>query len=88
MTAADRIYEVLDTAAVHRGPPGRGRGAPVGVAASVRFEGVRFRYPGAAEPVLRGVDLTVRPGETLAIVGATGSGKTTLRLAGAPAATT
>ncbi|MCC3776033.1 ABC transporter ATP-binding protein [Streptomyces sp. UNOB3_S3] len=47
----------------------------------LRLEGVWFRYPDApadAPPVLRGVDLRVRPGETMALVGATGSGKTTL----------
>jgi ATP-binding cassette subfamily B protein len=44
----------------------------------VRFEKVGFTFPGAASPVLRGVDLDVHPGETLALVGATGSGKTTL----------
>ncbi|WP_374985748.1 ABC transporter ATP-binding protein [Streptomyces fradiae] len=52
-----------------------------GVAGGLVFEGVAFRYPDAPEgspPVLRGVDLRVRPGETLALVGATGSGKTTL----------
>ncbi|MCZ7460408.1 ABC transporter ATP-binding protein [Streptomyces sp. WMMC940] len=37
-----------------------------------------FRYPGAEEPVLRGVDLVARPGETTAIIGSTGSGKSTL----------
>ncbi|MEU5159761.1 ABC transporter ATP-binding protein [Streptomyces sp. NPDC020875] len=47
----------------------------------LRFEGVVFRYPDAPDgsrPVLDGVDLHIRPGETMAVVGATGSGKTTL----------
>ncbi|MFC8277037.1 ABC transporter ATP-binding protein [Streptomyces sp. NPDC057271] len=47
----------------------------------VRFENVSFRYPDAspdAPPVLDRVDLHIRPGETLALVGGTGSGKTTL----------
>jgi ATP-binding cassette subfamily B protein len=42
------------------------------------FEGVAFRYPGADDDVLRRIDLEVRPGETMAIVGVTGSGKTSL----------
>jgi ATP-binding cassette, subfamily B, bacterial len=47
----------------------------------LRFDGVTFRYPDAApgsRPVLEGVDLHIRPGESMALVGATGSGKTTL----------
>ena len=42
------------------------------------FDRVQFRYPGAAQPVLRDVSLSVARGETLVIAGATGSGKTTL----------
>jgi ATP-binding cassette subfamily B protein len=75
-TAAERVYEVLDTpvaitdavAAVSL-PSSRGR---------VRFESVGFSYPGSDHPVLRDVTIDVQPGETLALVGATGSGKTTL----------
>jgi ATP-binding cassette, subfamily B, bacterial len=55
---------------------------PVPLAGPVRGElvlrDVRFAYPGSDREILRGVDLTVRPGETMALVGATGSGKTTL----------
>ncbi|MFH8348216.1 ABC transporter ATP-binding protein [Streptomyces sp. NPDC018045] len=49
--------------------------------AGLAFHAVTFRYPDApagAPPTLRGIDLHIRPGETMALVGATGSGKTTL----------
>ncbi|MFB9235235.1 ABC transporter ATP-binding protein [Plantactinospora siamensis] len=78
MTAADRIQEVLDTEPEITDRPGAVPVAPGDTAGAVRFEGVHFGYPGTAAPVLRGVDLTIEPGETVAIVGATGSGKTTL----------
>lgn len=45
---------------------------------AVELHGVGFRYPGTDRLVLRGMDLSLRPGETVAIVGRTGSGKTTL----------
>ncbi len=76
MTAADRLYEVLDTEPDIVDRSGAGPLArPTG---RLRFEGVGFCYPGSESPVLHDVDLTIEPGETLALVGATGSGKTTL----------
>jgi ATP-binding cassette subfamily B protein len=75
-TAADRIYEVFDTEPSIVDRPGAVTLAePEG---RLRFEGVTFAYPGTAEPVLHDVWLDVAPGETVALVGATGSGKTTL----------
>jgi ATP-binding cassette subfamily B multidrug efflux pump len=44
----------------------------------LEFRNVSFTYPGAAKPVLRDISFTVRPGQTTAVIGATGSGKTTL----------
>jgi ATP-binding cassette subfamily B protein len=76
MTAADRIYEVFDVVpSIVDGDPALD---PAAVTGRLRFEGVQFRYPGADEPILRRIDLDVRPGETVAIVGVTGSGKTSL----------
>jgi len=75
MTSAARILEIFDTGSDIVGGT-RVIDRPRG---HVRFEKVDFAFPDAPdEPVLRGLDLEIRPGETVAVVGATGSGKTSL----------
>ncbi|MEU5653773.1 ABC transporter ATP-binding protein [Streptomyces pseudogriseolus] len=79
-TATERYFEVMDA------EPESGTTASAGKRdarreGGLRFENVTFRYPDAPEgtpPVLNRIDLHIRPGESLALVGATGSGKTTL----------
>ncbi|MER6884194.1 ABC transporter ATP-binding protein [Streptomyces althioticus] len=78
-TATERYFEVMDAE-----PESGSTASPAkdgGPREGLRFENVTFRYPDAPEgspPVLDRVDLHIRPGESLALVGATGSGKTTL----------
>jgi ATP-binding cassette subfamily B protein len=76
-SACDRIRELLEAPITVTDRPGA-RPAAIGTPARLRFERVGFRHPGAASPVLDGVELDISPGETVALVGATGSGKTTL----------
>ena len=75
--ATARYWEVRDTAVTVADPP-RPQAPGQPVRGGLRIEAVHFRFPGAIADVLQGVDLNVRPGETMALVGATGSGKTTL----------
>lgn len=78
-TATDRIFEVFDEENTITDPA-----APKTIAeprGALAFEGVHFRYQDASESerdLLDGIDLVLEPGETMALVGLTGSGKTTL----------
>ena len=75
LAGAQSLFELLDTppepasAATRTMPRARGH---------VRFEGVSFRYPGQEAWAVQDFSLELRPGETLALVGASGSGKTTI----------
>ena len=74
--SAERIMEVLETPSsivIADNPV-----TELSQTAVLQFDHVSFRYPGAEQPVLSDVSFTVRAGETLAIIGSTGSGKTTL----------
>ena len=75
--AADRIYEVINTESSIKDMDGAEdiTGKTDG---TVRFEHVSFMYPDAEENVLTDIDFEARPGETTAIIGSTGCGKTTL----------
>ncbi|WP_285611388.1 ABC transporter ATP-binding protein [Actinokineospora globicatena] len=78
-TAAARYWEVRE-AEVTITDPERPRELPADGVGAVRFDGVRFAHEGAERDVLSSVDLELRPGETVALVGATGSGKSTLAM--------
>ncbi|MEV5463882.1 ABC transporter ATP-binding protein, partial [Streptomyces cellulosae] len=78
-TATERYFEVMDEGVEERGVPADAASLPA-AGAGLRFHDVTFRYPDAppgSPPVLDKVDLHIRPGESMALVGATGSGKTT-----------
>ena len=71
-----RIFEIMDMQAEVQTSPDA---VPLAdVEGEVRFENVGFRYTPKDAPVLQGITLHVRPGETVAILGATGSGKSTI----------
>jgi ATP-binding cassette subfamily B multidrug efflux pump len=75
LTSMARIQEIVDAAQRTPEPAG----APLAEPPSIRFAGLTFAYPGR-EPVLRDVAFEVAPGEVVAVVGPTGSGKSTLGL--------
>ena len=73
--SAARIHEVVSTEPAITDPATPVEPPPTG---TVEFRDVTFGYPGGEKPVLRHVSFTLRPGETTAIIGGTGSGKTTI----------
>ncbi len=76
--SAGRIREVLETVPTIRDPEGPIVPSDPSQRGIVEFRNVEFRYPGAEEPVLRDITFRAARGETTAIVGSTGSGKSTL----------
>jgi ATP-binding cassette, subfamily B, multidrug efflux pump len=76
MASSERIFALLDTPIEIRNPDVR-RGESLDSPGIIRFENVTFAYV-EGEPVLRNVSFAVHPGQRVGIVGATGSGKTTL----------
>jgi ATP-binding cassette subfamily B protein len=81
VAAAQRVHEVLSTEPLVVDPPhpaalpARAEGVAAG---EVVFDDVAFSYPGTGAPVLDGFTLRIAPGESVALVGATGSGKSTV----------
>jgi len=76
--SAGRINEVLQTEPTIHDPAEAVRPTDATQRGVVEFRNVEFRYPGAEDPVLRELTFRAAPGETTAIVGSTGSGKSTL----------
>lgn len=75
--AADRVQEVLDSQTVILDPEHAEKFSE-NEKGLLKFDHVSFRYPGADENVIHDISFTARPGETTAIIGSTGSGKSTL----------
>jgi ATP-binding cassette subfamily B protein len=75
LASAERIFDLLDTPAEICSPPEPTM--PEVLRGAIAFEGVGFSY-GGEQQTLRDINLTISPGETVAVVGATGAGKSTL----------
>ncbi|MGY1735867.1 ABC transporter ATP-binding protein [Geodermatophilus sp. SYSU D00684] len=78
MALFSRVFEYLDLPVEIDDPASPVELDPAAVRGEVRWEGVDFTYPDGARPALRGVDVAVPAGTTLALVGETGSGKSTM----------
>jgi ATP-binding cassette subfamily B multidrug efflux pump len=77
IVSLQRINEVLDTEPVIR-DPSKPAAFTAGVRGQVEFRNVSFRYPNAEEDMLKNISFVAQPGHTTAIIGSTGSGKSTL----------
>lgn len=78
LASVERVFDVLDEGEVEPDPaPGQAATLPAVVEGAVAFEHVRFGYD-PAHPLMRDVSFAAEPGQKIAIVGATGAGKTTL----------
>jgi len=78
LAALDRVLDLLNEPREMPAPPDAIHLDPAEVAGRVTLRNVSFTYPGSARPVLKNINLDVRPGEMIAFVGPSGAGKTTL----------
>lgn len=78
LSGFDRVLAILDEPREMAAHPGSIRVRKPEVEGRITLTGVHFRYPNTEESVIRGIDLEVEPGETIALVGRSGAGKTTL----------
>lgn len=78
LAGLERTLEIMDEPIEHAGRRGSTRVAREGARGALALEGVRFTYPGSERPVFDDVTLSIAPGETVAFVGTSGAGKTTL----------
>ncbi|MGC2423727.1 MAG: ABC transporter ATP-binding protein [Nitrospirota bacterium] len=77
ISATERIFKVFDTAN-EKEAMSRGISGPEGIKDNIQYRGVSFKYNEKEDYVLKDVDLTIKKGEVVAVVGASGGGKTTL----------
>lgn len=77
LASGQRVLEILDTATTMP-DPAAGVPSPIPAAPAVRFDGVSFTYKGAGAPSLTNITFAAAAGETLGVIGGTGSGKSTL----------